>query len=154
MINISKIIEVLGYFGVFIAGLISSSTIFVPLPLYVIVAASKQLGLNIYISIILASIGVTIGELTSYFIGFGIRKIKEFKIKKWEKFFKKYGFLAIFVLALIPFPFFDIIGLLAGYLKYDIKKFLIATFIGKFIKISLIGIFGDEIIEIVKSYIY
>ncbi len=153
MIDFATLIKTLSYFGIFISGFISSSTIFLPLPLYVIIVFSKELGLNIYLTIFSASLGVTIGEITGYLAGLGIRSLKEMKkIKKYEKIFRKYGFLSIFLFAALPLPF-DIIGMLAGYLKYDLKKFLIAVFFGKLIKITIVAFIGTEIIEILKIFI-
>jgi uncharacterized membrane protein YdjX (TVP38/TMEM64 family) len=54
----------------------------------------------------------------------------------------KNGFLTIFVLAVIPNPFFDLAGICSGLAGYPLKKFLLATILGKsvkFISFSLLG---------------
>jgi membrane protein DedA with SNARE-associated domain len=96
---------------------------------------------------IASGLGMALGELTSYFIGLGGNNIMKEKHKKavirFEKFFKKYGFIAIVVTAFIPFPF-DIVGISAGIGRYEIKKFLLAVFIGRFFKALLLAVLGVE----------
>ena len=91
---------------------------------------------------------MALGELTSYFIGLGGNNLMKEKykkaVKRFEKFFKKYGFISIVVTAFIPFPF-DIVGISAGIARYDIKKFLLAVFIGRFFKALLLALLGFEL---------
>ena len=140
-----------GYFGIFFISLISTSTIFLPAPLYLIIVAASALGMNPFLVALSSAFGMAIGELTSYFIGLGGNKLLEEKhkkgIKKFEIFFKKYGFIAIAITALIPFPF-DIVGISAGLGRYEIKKFLLAVFIGRFFKAILLAYLGYEMREI------
>jgi uncharacterized membrane protein YdjX (TVP38/TMEM64 family) len=44
--------------------------------------------------------------------------------------FKRYGIIIISLCAAIPFPF-DVVGLLAGYERFDVKHFFAATAIGR-----------------------
>ena len=136
------------YLGVFLLSIASTSTIFFPLPLYAVEFLIAGLGLNPLLLGISAGIGSGIGELTGYFVGVGGRQVLGPKIhrelKKWMAFkelFKKYGFFVIILTALLPFPF-DIIGILSGVGNYDIKKFLLATIIGKTIKTTAIAYAG------------
>jgi membrane protein DedA with SNARE-associated domain len=141
-------IKILGYLGVFLVSVISTSTIFLPTPLYLIIITSSSLGMNPFLVAFFSGLGMTIGELTGYFMGLGgnliiIKKHKK-GIKKVEKFFKKYGFFAITTFAFFPLPF-DVIGISAGIGNYDIKRFFLATFIGKFFKALLLAFVGTEI---------
>ena len=147
----------LGYFGIFLVSLISTSTIFLPVPLYLIIVASSTYGMNPILVAFFSGLGMSIGEITSYFIGLGGNKILENKykrsIRKFERFFKKYGFFAISISAFFPFPF-DIVGISAGIGRYEIKKFLIATFFGKFFKAILLALLGFELRWISNYLIY
>ncbi len=142
-----KILVQFSYLGVFFLSLISTSTIFLPLPLYAISFVVGSLGLNPFLVGISAGFGSALGELTGYFIGAGSRHVIEEKRKipkifaKMEKLFKKFGFLTITIAALLPFPF-DIIGITAGVSNYDLKKFFIATLIGKTIKNLILAFSG------------
>jgi len=137
-----------GYIGIFVVSLLSTSTIFFPVPLYLIIVIASVYGFNPFLTALFSGIGMSIGEITSYFIGLGGNKLLEKRLRKgirrFEKFFKKYGFISISIAAFLPFPF-DIVGILAGIGNYEIKKFLIATFIGKFLKALLLALLGFEL---------
>lgn len=151
----------LPYVGVFFLGMISSSTIFLPLPAdaAIFLAATK---LNPFLVGILAGIGAGIGELTGYLVGAGGRLIvKERKkkrilpkplrtfhkvfLKTFQELFKKYIFWFIVFACFIPFAF-DFIGIFSGAIRYDIKKFLIATIIGKTIRYLLVAFLGYAVL--------
>jgi len=149
-----NLIQSLGYLGIFIVSLISTSTLFLPFPLYSIISVSTFLGMNPLLVSFISGLGMTIGEFTGYLVGSGSERLisKKHKklIKNFEKFFKKFGFLTISLAAFLPFPF-DIVGILAGMGKYNIKRFFLATFVGKFLKALLIayaGFFAKEILNI------
>jgi len=141
--------------------LISTSTLFLPFPLYGIVFFAAGLGLSPWVVALVAGAGSALGELTGYFIGEGGKAVIQQKdhkrfafLDKFVKFFTKYGFITIVGTSLLPFPF-DFIGILSGMSNYDLRKFLLATFIGKTGKILLIayaGYFAAPYIEpLVKS---
>ena len=148
---IPLLLKSFGYFGIFLVSLISTSTIFLPAPLYLIIVAASALGMNPFLVALSSAIGMAIGELTSYFIGLGGNKLLEEKhkkgIKRFERFFKKYGFVSVVITAFIPFPF-DIVGISAGIGRYEIKRFLLAVFIGRFFKAILLAYLGYEMREI------
>jgi len=133
-----EIMKEYGYLGIFLINLIGSSTIIFPLPASALVfAAPRILSLNPFLVALAASLGCSIGEFTGYALGFGGRKAIEKKWKKWvertEKIFKKYGgFWVIIIFAATPLPD-DVVGIVAGTFNYPLKKFLIASFIGKLI---------------------
>jgi undecaprenyl-diphosphatase len=142
------LVKPLGYIGIFLVSLISTSTLFLPVPLYLIIVASSALGMNPILVAFFSGLGMATGELTGYFIGLGgnLLMIKKHKksIRKFERFFKKFGFVAIFLAAFLPFPF-DIVGISAGIGRYEIKKFLLATFLGKFLKALMLAFTGFEL---------
>ena len=67
----------------------------------------------------------------------GVKKGK--KVKLIEKSINKYGVFALFFWSLIPFPY-DLIGFVAGYLGLSYVKYIIPTFLGKFVRIILLGL--------------
>lgn len=132
----SMLLKVYGYLGIFIINAISSATIILPLPSSFLVFASGAI-LNPFLVGISAAIGSTIGEFSGYALGFGGRQIIKRKWKGWmkktEKLIKSYGmFLVLVLFAATPLPD-DIPGILAGVVRYPIKKFFIASLIGKLI---------------------
>jgi len=139
-----------GYFGIFLITLIGYSTIFFPLPAAIFVFSAGGF-LNPLILGVVAGFGAAMGEMTSYGVGFGGRKLilKKENVEKLEKitnFLKRRGtFFAIIFIASLPFFGGDLLGISAGFLKYDFKKFFLASFIGKSILhliIAFAGFFG------------
>ena len=59
----------------------------------------------------------------------------------------------IFIGALAPFPF-DLLGLAAGLLKYDMKKFFIAMALGKILRFGIIFYSGMYSVGIVKDIFF
>ncbi len=51
----------------------------------------------------------------------------------------------------MPFPF-DVIGILCGLIKYDVKKFFAAVFIGRFALYLALAYAGSMGIKIVLDY--
>jgi len=134
MVNIFDVLAAYGYIGIFLISLIGSSTIIFPLPSAAFVFAAGAV-LNPFLVGLLAGIGATLGEFTGYALGLGGRKLVKNKwknqINKVKKLFQKYGgFFIILVFAATPLPD-DVTGIIGGMLKYPIKKFFIASLIGK-----------------------
>jgi membrane protein DedA with SNARE-associated domain len=136
--------EEFGYVGGFLAMLLGSATLILPAPGLAVVAGLGSVVPSPLLLGIVAGIGATIGETTGYLAGYGSHKLAEDEkgYTRLSGFIEKYGFWAIFILAFIPNPLFDIAGLLAGGTKYPIKLFLIATLIGKIAKCILAAYAG------------
>jgi membrane protein YqaA with SNARE-associated domain len=125
-----------GYIGIFLISLIGSSTIIFPIPSAAFVFATGAI-LNPFLIGLVSGIGSAIGESTGYALGLGGRKVIKRKWKKTfektEKLFQKYGgFFVILLFAGTPLPD-DITGVVAGILRYPLKKFFVACLIGKVI---------------------
>lgn len=138
------LIQTLGYLGLLIVGLIGSATIFLPLPIAVLVFIFGGI-LNPLLVAFFSALGCAFGELTGYGLGRGGNKVLKKKyervLKIGERWFEKgKGFFCIFFFAATPLPF-DIVGLLGGMFNYSIKKFILASFLGKLI-MNLILAFG------------
>ncbi len=133
-----------GYLGVFLGSLIGSASIFLPVPSFLFVFLAGKL-LDPFLVGVIAGFGSAIGELTAYGVGFGImygkkkasKRRKKKADSKWasriSKWFRgRYGFVLIVIFAATPLPD-DVVGLYCGAIKYGIKKFFIATLIGKIV---------------------
>jgi membrane protein DedA with SNARE-associated domain len=158
----SKFIEQFGYAAVFLISLLGTSTLFIPFPLDIIISFAFGSGLNPVLIGIFAGLGSSLGELTGYFVGLGGRSIiKEKRINaKTSKIvsfitslFKKHGFFIIIIAAFVPFPF-DVIGISAGIGNYDIKKFFVASLIGRSLRCILIAYTGYKIIPFISERIW
>ncbi len=133
------------YLGAFIIGLLSSATLFLPTPAFLLIFWAGK-SLDPLILGFAAGIGSALGELTGYLIGvIGektiIRKYED-KIKEIEKKFEKHHpSIIIFSFALLPLPF-DAVGIFCGMIKYPLKKFLNPLIVGKVFKYWIIAYSG------------
>jgi uncharacterized membrane protein YdjX (TVP38/TMEM64 family) len=59
----------------------------------------------------------------------------------------KYGLWIIILLSLVPNPIFDIAGIVAGAMRIPVWQFLVAAWIGKVIKATLIALAGAGMIQ-------
>jgi membrane protein DedA with SNARE-associated domain len=123
-----------GYLGIFSICLVSSASIFLPVPGFAIVFAAGAILNPLFVGIA-AGFGSALGELTGYVIGYGSKHLLSQKNKQWleraEKWSEKHGFFVIvIVFALTPLPD-DVMGILGGAMGYDVKKFFLASLIGK-----------------------
>jgi membrane protein YqaA with SNARE-associated domain len=141
-------IETFGYAGVFLVSLASTATIFLPVPGFLFILAASPF-MNPFILGVVAGAGMALGELTGYVIGRGGSAALSKKDTKWlrkgEKWFQQgRGFWFILIFAATPLPD-DVTGIVGGMFDYDLKRFLLASFIGKTamnLVIALAGFYG------------
>ena len=101
---------------------------------------------NIWVVVLVATIGNYLGSFVNYYIGLKgrntiLHKIIHFSdndIEKASNYFKKYGSWVLF------FSWVPIIGdpltFVAGLLKYDLKKFTFFVFFGKLFRYSFVAL--------------
>ncbi len=137
-----------GYPGIFLLSILANATVILPAPgiafTFALGAVFNPIGVAIA-----AGSGAAIGELTGYLAGFSGRGIIEDnptyqRIKKWTE---RYGGWAIFLLAFIPNPLFDLGGAAAGALRMPIRTFLFWAIIGKTLKMLIIAYSGAASID-------
>lgn len=149
-----KDFEALGYLGAFVAMLLGNATLVLPAPgLLVVLALGSTL--NPLLVGIAGGFGATLGELTGYLTGYSGVGIMEhtaisIRIHRWME---RSGALTIFVLSIIPNPFFDLAGIIAGMGRMPLVKFMGITFFGKAIQSSLVAIAGTLSIHWVETWL-
>jgi membrane protein YqaA with SNARE-associated domain len=128
---ITTLVKTYGYAGIFAAMAITSASILFPIPGYLTVILAAPF-LNPYLVALVAGLGAAIGELTGYLLGLGGRKMihKESQLEAAKAIYSRYGIWTIFIFAATPFPF-DIIGIVCGALKVDLRIFFTFTLMGK-----------------------
>jgi len=135
-----------GLLGIFLAALISNASILLPIP-YILLVYGLGGSFNPLLVGLFAGVGAGLGELTGYLVGYGIEKRVHIgkregkRIKVLRKLLAKHGIAIIIALAFLPIPF-DILGIICGMLKYDWKKFLIGTTIGRVILNTVVAFAG------------
>ena len=134
----------LGLIGLFLVNLISSASLFVSGPAFLTVIAGGSLYSPLLVGVI-ASLGAAVGDMVSFLFGFSGRKLTRKKLERskkilvLEKYFKKYGALIIFLVAIIPNPLFDAIGIFAGVLNYPPIRFFVIVLVGRFLRYWLLA---------------
>lgn len=129
--------RLLGYPGIFLLGFFSSASIAVPVPgLASVCAGGSILGLAPFWVGVAGGVGEALGELTGYFAGFGGRGLVERwgwyrRVSSWVR---RRGGLVLFLLSTVPNPFFDVVGIAAGSLRYPLHRFLTVVGAGKVLK--------------------
>ena len=145
--------EQFGYAGIFLIALMANATVLLPAPgiaiIYAMGAVFNPLGVGLA-----AGTGGALGELSGYLAGFSGQAVVERtdmynRIQPWVM---KYGGWAILVLSAIPNPFFDIAGIAAGIAKMPMQTFLLFTWIGQIIKMTLFAFAGHYSLEWLEGF--
>lgn len=139
----------LGLAGIFLINLFGSATLFLPAPAIASVVAGGVLYSPLFVALF-SSLGSTTGELVGYLIGHSGKHVflkkKEHKIYNISyNLFHRFGGFAIFVVALIPNPFFDFFGILAGVLGVPVWRFFLLVFVARFLRDTLLAFFGSKL---------
>ncbi|WP_121628454.1 YqaA family protein [Poseidonibacter antarcticus] len=125
------------YFLLFLSAFISATLL--PFGSEALLIYDINEGYNIYILLIVATFGNSLGSVLNYFLGlkgeeFLIRKklLKDSSILKTKNYFDKYGGFCIL------FSWLPIIGdpitFIAGVLKYNLKRFILLVVLAKFLR--------------------
>jgi membrane protein DedA with SNARE-associated domain len=163
-----------GPLGVFLATF--TEEVIAPIPSAVVTLSSGFLFLSGSFSLFLikelllivalpTAMGMTIGSLVIYcvafwggkkiidrlgnFLGVTWQDIEKFEVRADESKWDELGLLVVRILPIVPSV---VIGLTAGLMRYNLKKFLIITFIGSFIRAIFLGLLGWQIGEAYLKY--
>jgi len=141
----------LGLFGIFIINFVSSATFFVSGPAFLTVIAGGAIYHPLLVAFV-ASLGASTGDLISFALGHAGRHVALKRFEKHPSFvflenlFKKHGIWIIFLLAFIPNPFFDAVGLIAGVFRFNWKIFFILILLGRFARFILLALLGARFV--------
>lgn len=124
-----------GYIGVFLGNLISSLTVILPVPGF-LMFLPLLVTLNPVLVALVGATGGIIGEIAGYVAGYGGQAAmsKGRTYQRVEGWMKRWGGWTIFVFASAPFLLFDVAGLVAGALRYPLWKFMLFGWLGKVLK--------------------
>jgi len=158
--------ETLGYAGIFLANFFGTATGFIPVP--GLTAAGQALivagadSLFIPGVVVAGAAGMTLAESTAYLtgsIGRGLAEQRQRpatgvfgrsmrRIAAWvDRLMANYGFPTLLLLSAIPNPFFEFAGITAGAVRMNFWRFLLAVAIGKTIRVILLVIIGQALID-------
>jgi membrane protein YqaA with SNARE-associated domain len=147
----------IGPLGLFIAAIIGNASLFLPLPIDLLIiplATIDFFGLGVITPVLLGlivALGASIGEFSGYFVGLaGIKSFEAMKNKEIEKLrllkekLETVGIPLIAFFSFTPLPF-DLVGIAAGLSKYSKKKFFIGCLLGKiprYVILAYAGYYG------------
>jgi membrane protein YqaA with SNARE-associated domain len=136
--NQVKKLENYGYIGIFLISIAANATIIIPIPGVAFATAMGAIFNPIGVALA-AGIGAALGELTGYMAGFVGQVVIEHSdlyesLTEWMRKHQTLSYGAIFLLAFIPNPLFDLAGMASGALKMPVWKFLLACASGKILK--------------------
>jgi membrane protein YqaA with SNARE-associated domain len=151
--EITKTFGNYSYIGIFILSFLGSASLFIPLGSLQLTVVLVAKGLNPILSAIIAGVGSGIGESTGYIFGKESKELintKDMNKLKWflklqKGIIKKYELAGIFILALMPNPVFDFVGIYCGLRKIDYKIYLVLTILGRIIRYFILIYFGQMI---------
>jgi uncharacterized membrane protein YdjX (TVP38/TMEM64 family) len=141
--------DILAYLIVFGGTFLASCTIILPAPGAALVITAASIWNPVIVALV-ASAGSALGEITGYYAGYLGKKIiideQKAAYQQATSWMKRYGMWAVFVVSVIPFVLFDIIGLVAGALKLPLWRFLLACWLGRIPKSFIEAYIGAGLI--------
>ncbi len=142
-----------GYLGIFLISVLGNATIILPVPTFLTAFLGGGVFNPILVGVISAA-GATIGELTGYLAGVGGKAIVEDRAlyERFRGWMDRYGLFALFALAAIPNPFFDVAGIIAGVSHIKVTTYLAVTWAGKIVKFILIALLGAGSVDLLESF--
>ncbi len=139
-----------GYLGAFLISLVSSLTIILPVPGFLLLI-SLVATFNPVLVALAAATGGIIGELSGYVAGRSGRSMLQANkpYLRAESWMRRWGIWAIMLFAFVPLVPFDVAGLASGALRFPVWKFMVAGWIGKsakFIMLLLLSYWGFQFV--------
>jgi membrane protein YqaA with SNARE-associated domain len=125
----------IGLAVLFFLSLVSNATLILPVPGLALTAMAATAGNPLVIGVV-AGLAQALGETTGYLTGYSGQELIDNspRYARMAGWMQRYGAFTIFVLAVIPNPFFDIAGIVAGALRMRFWVYLSVTITGKIIK--------------------
>jgi membrane protein DedA with SNARE-associated domain len=157
----------LGYPGVFLANLLSTATVFLPVPGLTALAQALIVReadiLNPFLVGFLGGLGMGLGETTAWLTGVaGAEIARENELKaprliqpalnrliRWVNWLmQNYGVATLFVLSVIPDPIFEFAGVTAGATGMGFRKFMAVVLCGNMLRGLLLAYFGPKLVPL------
>jgi membrane protein YqaA with SNARE-associated domain len=132
-----------GFPTVFLISLLGNASVIVPAPSFAVAFVAGG-SLNPIAVGVIAGLGAALGELTGYLAGASGKGVVDRRptYQKLRRGMEKSGFLVIFTLGVVPNFLFDVGGILAGAVRMPVWQFLLAAWLGKSIRLSIVAATG------------
>ncbi len=134
-----------GYLGVFVVTLLATGALVLPVPYLALIVVAGSF-LNPVLVALVAGLAAALGELTGYLVGYTGRSL--IPHNRWyrllERGVTRFGGPVIFVASVVPNPFFDAVGIIAGATRLPVWLFILVCFLGKTIRFWLLAFAGNS----------
>ncbi len=124
-----------GLVVLFVVNVLANATLILPVPGLALTALAATVADPLLVGLV-AGAGQTVGELTGYLAGASGRTAlgMDARTRRLARWMERWGVPVLFVLALLPNPFFDVAGILAGASRMPLRLYLAAAGAGKILK--------------------
>lgn len=124
-----------GLVVLFALNALANATLILPVPGLALTALAATVADPLVVGLV-AGAGQTVGELTGYLAGVSGRRAlgvdpRSQRLAGWMR---RRGVAILFVLAVLPNPFFDVAGIMAGAMRMPLRLYLAAAGAGKIVK--------------------
>ncbi len=140
--------------GVMIACFISNASVLLPSASLITIVQAATI-VNPFVIGVFGGIGCAGGEMVSYIFGnLASKRLSNSKVKRIllliEPYFLKHPYLLILAFSALPFPVFDLVGILAGIYKLDIKKYFFVCLLGKTVKCCIFALVANAVTSLIS----
>jgi membrane protein YqaA with SNARE-associated domain len=153
----------LGPWGIFVIGAVDSAAVLMPLDPVMAAYVYTQPHLA-WLYILMGSAGSALGNMVLYGIGYKggevllEKHMSKSKFEKIKKSFEDHEFLALMVPAMLPPPTpYKLIVLSAAAFEMDWHKFLLAIFLGRVARFTILSIlvmvFGPQVVSVITNLV-
>ena len=124
--------QLMAYLTVFGLSVATNAVLFLPSGRGAVMVAAAVL-LNPLAVAVITGAGGAVGELTGYAVGRGSRSMmKRASLPGWlDRYAANHMGITILLVSVIPNPFVDVIGIVAGRMGYPVGRFLAYSIVGK-----------------------
>ncbi|OGN99407.1 MAG: hypothetical protein A2Y58_04390 [Chloroflexi bacterium RBG_13_51_52] len=146
--NFFKDLQGYGYAGVFVLSVFLNATIIIPVSAMAIISSMGGVLPSPLLVGIIGGIGAGIGEMTAYIAGRAGRALlaKSNIYTRIEKWVKRWGWIAVFILSIFPFVF-DVVGIIAGAMRMPWWRFFLACWAGRTVSYITVAYLGSVIFK-------
>jgi membrane protein DedA with SNARE-associated domain len=131
--------------------MIASASMVLPTPTLLMVIGAGS-NFNPSITGIAAAMGATVGDSFSYSLGIsGQGMVANKACTRVEAWMRRYGWITLFFLAVVPNPLLDIGGIIAGVLRIPMRRFLLAVLAGHTLKFLVAAHLGSSAIGLLNQ---
>ena len=151
--QIFKDLEGYGYAGIFVISVVLNATIIIPISVMAIVSSMGAVLPSPLLVGLIAGVGAGIGEMTAYLAGRAGRGLlaKSSVYTRVEKWVKRWGWIAVFLLSVFPFVF-DVVGIIAGAMRMPWWRFWLACWAGRTVSYVTVAYVGSVILTLIPWF--